>query len=295
MEFNKNDIEYYLLTKEYSSLTKEELIIVSEAVETEAEYDALRQLLLVMEEAPVEELLVPKPEVKESLIATFEKARWEKGVTTSTSAKVVDLKEDNGRKKNGFIWLSIAASLALLVGLFLTKDNFINDTDNQMAQLEQELVKQTNELEEVGSVKEVTTNTSKVVETEIEKKSDILEGNKEQIDEDVPNEIKDLSRDEEVIDEFNDLIIIEQFEKEASPNIGEVETESKITTTDKFASKKTNAISDMSMDKEMLAETVNLDDVTLTKDSYYGNASSISQSVSLKDDKELLSLLYTAL
>ncbi|MCT4580886.1 MAG: hypothetical protein N4A35_05655 [Flavobacteriales bacterium] len=177
MEFNKNDIEYYLLTKDYDNLSPDELKLVHEAITTKEEYDAMRQLLLVMEEAPVESELVPNPALKESLVAAFEKTRWEQGIETKNDVKVVPIQQEQERKNKGFFWFSIAASIALLIGVFVNRENLFMPEHKELAMLEEDKVDAIKELEkEIHKEKSITVDENvNEEEAELERETVVVE------------------------------------------------------------------------------------------------------------------------
>ncbi len=307
MDFNKNDIEYYLLTKEYNSLTKEELAFVSDTIVSEAEYNSLRQLLLVMEEAPVEELLEPNPQIKEDLVIDFEKARWQKGAAAASTAKVIPLKEERKHKKNGLFWLSIAASLALLIGLYMSKDSFFNSSDNQMAQLEQKVVKETktpklevekqeetavpfedsNELE--AAIVEEKTNTASQSSPIITQRNELMTNKDNKIaagqtptieDADVLLEEDDLAEETITIGSANGKRDNYSLDQELSNDASNTFSSAEVVVADKI------------LEKELALVAV---DGEVSQDKNSKLTTSVKESVSLKGDKELIDLLYTAL
>lgn len=303
MEFNKKDIEYYLLNKEYDALSTEELKIVGEGIPSKEEYSSMRQLLLVMEEAPLENELTPNAEIKDSLVAAFEKSRWEQGIGTKNETKIVPIHKEKENKRRGVFWFSIAASIVLLVGLFLNREFLFMPENNQLAMLEddksvekelekkeKELVIEDNELDFEDSVvlkeanvelneseEEVSADYKKVAEASKEP----LGLNKEKVSvEATPTNQPQSSR------------VIEQEGNGFAKN---------------EVAEKNDLDADTFEDSEMLAiadeVSMELDDVNIDKDS---NSSKFKaskdgknvesyESVSLKEDKEMIDLFYTAL
>lgn len=302
MDFNKNDIEFYLLTKDYDSLTKEELTFVKEAVETEEEYNSLRQLLLVMKEAPEEELLVPNPQIKENLVTAFEKARFQKGVTATTSTKLIDIKDEKKRKKSVFIWLSIAASIAILVGLFMRNNNlFNNESNDQMAELNQE------ELVELESenTKKQTPKLIENLDAEEEIEEIVSEDNLSEPAVSIPEVTN--KREKFISEDKNNVFLSKSKVKNDFGRSAEAEYEEVIGSSSfgDLNSKLENSISNESTTSTAIVDMELADEVAVSApydldDNSYVNkkdkvSSPITKSVSLKEDKDMLSLLYTAL
>lgn len=302
MDFNKNDIEFYLLTKDYDSLTKEELTFVKEAVETEEEYNSLRQLLLVMKEAPEEELLVPNPQIKENLVTAFEKARFQKGVTATTSTKLIDIKDEKKRKKSVFIWLSIAASIAILVGLFMRNNNlFNNESNDQMAELKQE------ELVELESenTKKQTPKLIENLDAEEEIEEIVSEDNLSEPAVSIPEVTN--KREKFISEDKNNVFLSKSKVKNDFGRSAEAEYEEVIGSNSfgDLNSKLENSISNESTTSSAIVDMELADEVAVSApydldDNSYVNkkdkvSSPITKSVSLKEDKDMLSLLYTAL
>lgn len=301
MNFNKNDIEFYLLTKEYDALTKEELLIVNEAVESKEEYQSLKQLLLVMEEAPVEVELVPAPEVKEKLVAAFEKARWGTEVNVSTEPKVVPIREDNNKKKGGFFWLSIAASLTLLIGLFFYRETLFMPKNNQLAMIEVEEGEQV----EIEQPKNKIENLEKVVEeleveiiNETEDFSTNIENTKQETLNSKMLNVTSENEAKRIVQKNSETFKwTNEVEEELSENLSYDEV------TTGLANSMDKEIDNISKVSESSAESsffiADDEDIAFSDSNLSSNTakdvSLVSESVSLKDDKDLIGLLYTAL
>lgn len=297
MNFNKNDIEFYLLTKEYDALTKEELTIVNEAVDSKEEYQSLKQLLLVMDEAPAEVELEPAPEIKEKLVASFEKARWGTEVGIVTESKIIPLKEENNNKKGGFLWISIAASLTLLIGLFLNREALFMPENNQLALAETKEVKEIEQPKkgidksEKEDFKVETINDNNLV-VEIEEPSadavstELLNvpsaGDAKRI---INNNAESYKWTNEVEEELEDDFLAEEVAEDVDLS--------------SFISKdvKSNQLAESTVELE--PNVTMSKSVAFSDESFSSNTekdfSSVSESVSLKDDKDLIDLLYTAL
>lgn len=294
MNFNENDIEYYLLTKEYTSLSSKELEFVKEAIPTEEEYNSMRQLLLAMEEVPLEDELTPNPEIKDSLVTAFEKARWEKGVGTKEAAKVVSINQEKDNRKKGVFWFSIAASIVLLIGLFLNREYLFLPENNQLAMLDEP--------------------------KNVEEKNKELSSNKENIAEvDMDNETESTIEYEEneLLDNNEVATIIEEDSESSSINREETSLEYKTITSQPSAGNQL-ALNEVT-EKEIIAEGsfddseviafadevaeesgfANLSDKDLTSMKVSTSAASstivTSESQSLEGDKEMIDLFYTAL
>lgn len=300
MNFNKNDIEFYLLTKEYDALTKEELTIVSEAVNSKEEYQSLKQLLLVMDEAPAELELEPAPEIKEKLITSFEKARWGTEVGIVSESKVIPLKKEKNKKRGGFLWISIAASLTLLIGLFLNREALFMPENNQLALVETKEVKEVEQPKngidksekETESLKVETINESNNLVVEIEESSaeavstELLNvpstGDAKRIINNNAASYKWSNEvEEELVDDFLDEEVAEDVDLASLIN----------------KDVRSNQLAESSVEPEFnISKNENLafSDANFSSNTEKGS-SSVNESVSLKDDKDLIDLLYTAL
>lgn len=297
MNFNKNDIEFYLLTKEYDALTKEELTIVNEAVDSKEEYQSLKQLLLVMDEAPSEVELEPAPEIKEKLVTAFEKARWGTEVGIVSESKIIPLKKEKNKKKGGFLWISIAASLTLLIGLFLNREALFMPKNTQLALAETKDVKEIEQPKkgidksEKEDFKVETINDNNLV-VEIEESSteaastELLNvpstGDAKRIINNNAGSYKWSNEvEEELVDDFLDEEVAEDVDLAS------------------FISKdvKSNQLTESTVELE--PNVTMSKSVAFSDESFSSNTekdfSSVSESVSLKDDKDLIGLLYTAL
>lgn len=285
MNFNKNDIEFYLLTKDYEALTPEEFAIVSEGVKSKEDYLVLKQLLLAMEEAPADIELTPNPELKDRLVADFEKARWNKGVG-ATKAKVVPLqKEESKKKKGGLFWISIAASITLVIGIYYNREVLFVSTDDQLAFVD--TTKSSNS-------KKGQQNTT-LIETENEEVfTDSVTPLQEQalvelITENELSRLRKENRKEERREERARLKAEKEgdfisYSDDSEMDLAEVMTSS----AEQAKMAKPDAITSYAAEKE---EEVLLDERLAIKK----ERTTVSQSVSLQNDKELIGLLYTAL
>lgn len=299
MNFNKNDIEFYLLTKEYDSLSKEELAIVSEAVESKEEYLSLKQLLLVMEEAPADVELTPNPEIKGELITAFEKARWGTEVEMATEAKIVPLTEENNQKKRSFFWISIAASLTLLIGLFLNRETLFLPESNQLALVATEEVKEAEQPKNI--IEKVETITEKLDTVIINEVDDLVLENEEIEPKIVNSKMLNVTSDddtkrltqnnsstfawstaveEETADDFSGDEVIMELANVAD---NEIVNKDKLVAGSMESAAAVNA-----------EESISFSDVKLSSETEK-DLSLVNESISLKDDKDLIDLLYTAL
>jgi len=286
MKFTENDIEFYLLNKSYKDLSQEELKRVGEAVKDEVEYNELRNLLLVMQEVPAEELLIPNASTKQKLVAEFEKVN---------AVKVVPIQheEKETKKRKGIFWLSVAASIALVVGLFLSKDALFPKNESQLAQLEQKNTQ--NIKEDIKVLKEGSKN-SIIKSDEVR----VLNDN-----EDLEN-IEDLDQLETESISINDKELeVMPNKRTAMPQFSEVTASAgnKLKIEPETAPAEDFVLMDVEElnEKEVITafdEVSDLDDTTLGAVKLNDGDKALSQittSVSLKKDEELIDLLYTAM
>lgn len=294
MNFNENDIEYYLLTKEYASLSSKEMEFVKEAIPTEEEYNSMRQLLLAMEEVPLEDELIPNPEIKNSLVTAFEKARWEKGVGTKETAKVVSIHQENDNRKKGVFWFSIAASIVLLIGLFLNREYLFLPENNQLAMLDEP-----KNVEEKN--KELSSNKENIAEVDMDnetestieyEENELLDNNEVAAIIEEDSESSSLKREETSLEyktitsqpsAGNQLALNEAIEKEISSE-GSFDDSEVIALADEVAEEAGFAnLSDKDLSNVQVTSSIGKIEIDVV------------ESKSLQGDKEMIDLFYTAL
>ncbi len=287
MEFNKNDIEYYLVNKSFKELSEEELKIVQGAVANEAEYNELRNLLLVMQEVPSEELLMPDASIKQSLVAEFEKVN---------SAKVVPIKkEEKTKQRKGIFWLSIAASVALVIGLFLSKDALFPKNETQIAQLDSkdtptqeedfDLTREKTEVEEITAESNETeiVQNQKATDKDEAKQSSVLVLSPSNIkvkDKSVKFRPSSTSEGKSAASKFG-------FDTKSADDLLLIDLEME----EEFIENEAREIYDVAEVSDFYESSSGA--VRLEEDNKLMNE--ITTSVSLKDDEDLIDLLYTAL
>lgn len=283
MKFNKNDIEYYLLTKEYSTLSTKELGFVKEVIPTEEEYNSMRQLVLAMEEFSLEEELIPRPEIKKHLVTVFEKARFEKGINTKKETKIVPIQKEKETKKRGIFWFSIAASIILLVGLFFYREYLFLPENDQLAMLDDK---------KITTQKEITAEKENIVDEETNNKTESTI----ELEEKEPLEKEDTKT---VVNKRTENSVLHKAEispkqqSVTSPQLDlntviekEVLAEDDFIESEEIASAEEPSSPNLS-DKNVISMKV----TTLVASNDIAN----SKSRSLEDDKELIDLFYTAL
>ena len=72
MNYSKEDIEYYLINKEYHELTADELGFISSEVKSEQEFNQLKKLMTSLIDNHVNETEIqPDPAIKLALMREF--------------------------------------------------------------------------------------------------------------------------------------------------------------------------------------------------------------------------------
>ena len=284
MNYNKNDIEFYVLNKDYKELTTSELELIQSEIKNEAEFNSLKQLLVNLKTV-ANEAIEPAPELRAALIKDFEQARWKQGIGLDETPVVPLVEKKKEEKKNNKLigWFSIAASILILIGLVYNKDRFFSPKKNQLA------------LNETAKVEDtfVPKNTKTLKEEKIEMKEMVFDQNS---DKELEQEIQEVTNSNKENIVYNDSrvkmsvpespIAIEEFENEAldSEILAETLDETEEVVFLNMASAKTLAATSNDENSEGLIAEMDFDDSPID-----------SESVSLENDKDLIGLLYTAL
>ena len=72
MNYTKEDIEYYLINREYHELSADELGFISSEVKSEKEFNQLKKLMTsLIEDKKTEEIIEPDPSIKIALMKEF--------------------------------------------------------------------------------------------------------------------------------------------------------------------------------------------------------------------------------
>jgi len=293
MNYNKNDIEYYVLNKEYRNLTSAELKLIDSEIKTEEEFNSMKQLLVNI--SAVENIeLAPNPELRALLIKDFEQARWKKGIELDETP-VVSLEKKEKKRNKVFLWFSMAASVLLLIGLAYNKDLLFTPKKKQLAQHETTIQEETlikiEESKGDQSEKEAADlNFEKPANTEVTETKKIEEPAYSNTESDEMTELANNNTDGKAVQKDKSTIQ-KKSKRSEDVNYFEVEmeevslAEDEITTAEPMLSK-TASIADLEVISEGLIADIDLKDKEVSKK---------NKSISMENDKDLIGLLYTAL
>ena len=158
----KNDIEFYLLNREYSELSAKEMSIVKEHVSSEQEFNEMKAMLLGIDVfLKAEKELEPNPEIKTALLKEFSKQQptgtyWLNGVFVSLFPKKKKLYQ-----KPGMQLIGLAASVLLVVTVLLNSNNDLNNVELAQVEeviLEDKLIEPSKEIEQPEEVEMIVEN-----------------------------------------------------------------------------------------------------------------------------------------
>ena len=132
MNYTKEDIEYYLINKEYHELSSDELGFISSEVKSEKEFNQLKKLMTsLIDNKSNENIIEPDPAIKTALMKEFNnKSKINKVWYNSLFIQLFP-KEKSFYQMPGIQIAGVAASLLLVLNIFLTNDPINNE--NQVA------------------------------------------------------------------------------------------------------------------------------------------------------------------
>lgn len=118
------DIEYYLLNFEYDELSEEQLKLVSQEIKSKEEYYELRGFMLIHNETTDKEL-IPPPHIKTTLMKEF--AQTHHNGFWASAGLFLFPKEKPFASKPGIQLLAIAASIVLIFTVFINYEHKKSD------------------------------------------------------------------------------------------------------------------------------------------------------------------------
>ena len=132
MNYTKEDIEYYLINKEYHELNADELGFISSEVKSEKEFNQLKKLMIsLVEDKSNEAIIEPDPAIKTALMKEFSNKSKINKVWYNSLLIQLFPKEKSFYQMPGIQIAGVAASLLLVLNIFLTNDPINNE--NQVA------------------------------------------------------------------------------------------------------------------------------------------------------------------
>ena len=163
MNYTKEDIEYYLINREYHELSADELGFISSEVKSEKEFNQLKKLMTsLIEDKKTEEIIEPDPSIKIALMKEFNNKSKINKIWYNTLLIQLFPKDKRFYQMPGIQIAGVAASLLLVLNVFLTNDP--SSKENQVAKN----IKLINEEENPSTElqKEFTGNSDSVIDSE---------------------------------------------------------------------------------------------------------------------------------
>ena len=163
MNYTKEDIEYYLINREYHELSADELGFISSEVKSEKEFNQLKKLMTsLIEDKKTEEIIEPDPSIKIALMKEFNNKSKINKIWYNTLLIQLFPKEKRLYQMPGIQIAGVAASLLLVLNVFLTNDP--TSKENQVAKNIELINEEENPSTELQ--KEFTGNSDSVIDSE---------------------------------------------------------------------------------------------------------------------------------
>ena len=163
MNYTKEDIEYYLINREYHELSADELGFISSEVKSEKEFNQLKKLMTsLIEDKKTEEIIEPDPSIKIALMKEFNNKSKINKIWYNTLLIQLFPKEKRFYQMPGIQIAGVAASLLLVLNVFLTNDP--TSKENQVAKNIELINEEENPSTELQ--KEFTGNSDSVIDSE---------------------------------------------------------------------------------------------------------------------------------
>ena len=163
MNYTKEDIEYYLINREYHELSADELGFISSEVKSEKEFNQLKKLMTsLIEDKKTEEIIEPDPSIKIALMKEFNNKSKINKIWYNTLLIQLFPKEKRFYQMPGIQIAGVAASLLLVLNVFLTNDPSYKE--NQVAKNIELINEEENPSTELQ--KEFTGNSDSVIDSE---------------------------------------------------------------------------------------------------------------------------------
>lgn len=114
------DIEFYLLNREYNELKGDEKKLVDEQISSEQEFNELKAILQGVSSVFLDEPeLLPDPKIKAQLLKEFNSNRPATGYWSNGIILTLFPREKKLFHKPGIQFIGLAASIALIIGIFI--------------------------------------------------------------------------------------------------------------------------------------------------------------------------------
>ncbi len=315
----KDDIEYYLLNREYSELYGQEKIFVDEHVGSEQEFNEMKAMLHgVGDIFREEEELTPDPAIKANLMREFEKKKPAAGYWLNGMLVAYFPKKEKFHKRPGVQLIGMAASVALMIGIF-TQLNTDTTIDDQHQVVQEETIEEptvipvedkTNSIDEFNIVNEKVVKEEEINISEVGNVEQDIAINEEPVREIItPEEAPTPLMEDKEADLFYNKDVVAESEEEMSDFTQADDVSNNATTTDTDASLvisgttnatvtldaydgvETNSKSFDEVERKNLFSSARTTPGSLGK----GAADLPVNSRSLDEDAELIDLLYTAM
>ncbi|GEM_PF-6771345 len=162
MNYTKEDIEYYLINKEYHELNADELGFISSEVKSEKEFNQLKKLMIsLVEDKSNETIIEPDPAIKTALMKEFSNKSKINKVWYNSLLIQLFPKEKSFYQMPGIQIAGVAASLLLVLNIFLTNDPINNE--NQVAVNNEPNTEEKSSSLELENENELTGNSDSVI------------------------------------------------------------------------------------------------------------------------------------
>ncbi|MDG2369134.1 MAG: hypothetical protein P8M12_00685 [Flavobacteriales bacterium] len=305
MNYSKNDIEYYLLNKDYAELTTEERAFISMEVKSEEEYNNLKKLFSSFESNTISNNTIePNPIIKTELINEFRQHNNQNKIWLNVISTTLFPKDKKIISMPGVQLCGIAASLIIILTIY-TNYEFSN-TNSAISlnenQIEQPKIENNSDSMNVLDLVDKTepSNIKNKVLANNEKEEGIHKSN-------APLKIPILEEETEFLVEFEDkeraeleveIIELDEFIEHESTGMA-VDFNNSTEDLEFTINEEDDILSDS---EELVLSGFSEPSVSSNKDALpmtnrRSNKEVIKTTISrsLKEDKELIGLFYTAL
>lgn len=324
MNYTKEDIEYYLINREYHELSADELGFISSEVKSEKEFNQLKKLMTsLIEDKKTEEIIEPDPSIKIALMKEFNNKSKINKIWYNTLLIQLFPKEKRFYQMPGIQIAGVAASLLLVLNVFLTNDptykenqvakniELINEEENPSTELQKEftgnsdsVIDSENLINEENVVESNVANTIVPTERSDERETPDINFDLEDevaedllIEEDWAGDAFELTMSDvdlgSNVDDLSEVVIIEE-ELEMINESEPIEETNESMTLSGFTDATitdNESINNMAVkDVKVSAEMKSTDSNRRIKGKNNSN-----NSRSLKEDEELIDLFFTAL
>ena len=164
MKYSKEDIEYYLINKNYHELNAEELSFISSKIGSEKEFHQLKSLMTEFNKSDVSNNPIePDPQIKTALIKEFRNNNVHNKIWLNNIMIALFPTEKNLIRKPGVQLIGIAASLMLILNIIFFMDKNSENNNKVLVEVEDKNENNENKLIVIDN----ETNTDKTEENTV--------------------------------------------------------------------------------------------------------------------------------